>query len=231
MKAILLQATLNPLDIMYTTARTCYSKFEIEELWDKCKGTEKEKKQELVLRVLNSGHMSIAEHVFLTFGLDGMSRACSHQLVRHRHATYSQKSQRYVKTKDAFLYNTPETILKHKWPAEHSHWASLQEVFEEHMKDVQKKYEWFVEAGIPEEDARYVLPNACQTNIAESLNLREFIHVCNERLCVRAQDEIRDLVKLMRQVVLEHDEYKFLTKFLVPKCSTCTEHEKCTNKN
>ncbi len=124
----------------------------------------------------------------MSFAIANVSRACTHQLVRHRHMSFSQKSQRYVKEKGQFDYIIPPTIEKN---------LELKEKFEDFMNKISEIYTEFTEAGIPAEDARFVLPNAAASSLVASLNLREMIHLANLRLCTRAQYEIRILVKMM----------------------------------
>lgn len=137
---------------------------------------------------LSSGHESVIEHAVFCFAISGISRACSHQLVRHRIASYSQQSQRYVMM-DGFEYVTPESIDK-----------ASDDVFNEYlslMDAIDKTYQSFIERGIPEEDARYVLPNACCTNIIMTMNGRQLRKFFMLRCCNRAQWEIRKMANLM----------------------------------
>lgn len=140
---------------------------------------------------LASGHESIAEHASFTFAISGVSRACSHQLVRHRMASYSQQSQRYVNM-DRFEYVIPESIENHPDALEHYAWA---------MKAIRKTYDTLTNHGIPEEDARYILPNACCTNLVVTMNARELRHFFALRCCNRAQWEIRELANAMLDLV------------------------------
>lgn len=229
MKVKLIQATVDPLDIMYTAARTCYSEKDAGELYEFAKHKDRSKKEELVLRVLNSGHLSIAEHIYLTFTIDRITRKTSHQLVRHRHATYSQKSQRYVTYHRPFTYTIPDSICNYKNVDPDNYFKStyFKERFDALMSNIQSFYNEMVAAGIPAEDARDIFPNACHTSITFSGNLRQFIHMCEERQCTRAQAEIRLLFICMASTLVANPEYRFLAKFLKPKCYRCTEHEKC----
>lgn len=147
-----------------------------------------------------NGHHSVFEHIYFTFKIEGISRACSHQLVRHRHCSFTQRSQRYC-SEDGFEFVTPPTIDK--------------ACFADDMKSVSYWYSDYQENGAPNEDARYILPNACKTSLYLSCNLRELIHMSNERLCRRAQWEIRELVQQM--VNLVSPELQFM---LVPKCKS-----------
>lgn len=196
----------------------------IEEAASNCYDSEPTTDGRIMKSCYKSGHHSVLEFAEFTFHIELMSRACSHQLVRHRHSSYAQRSQRYV-TEDGFKYVTPPTILAG---------AESLAVFVEQMISAQQSYDKLLELGIPEEDARYVLPNACATVIEVKMNGRELIHLSNERMCTRAQWEIRDLVKLMKKCLEEHDEEcKKFSEFLVPKCqaqkpySFCTEHSSC----
>ena len=141
-----------------------------------------------------SGHESVLEHCTFTFAIEGISRACSHQLIRHRMASYSQQSQRYVKM-DGFEYVVPESIEK-----------ASDDVFNEYLSlmiAIDTTYRSFIERGIPEEDARYILPNACCTNIVVTMNARELRHFFNLRCCNRAQWEIRELADKMLELCKE----------------------------
>ena len=133
--------------------------------------------------------------------------------------SFSQKSQRYVKEKGQFDYIIPPTIEKN---------PELKEKFEQFMSDISNKYQEFVEAGIPAEDARFVLPNATASSMVASLNLREMIHLANLRLCSRAQYEIRTLVKMMCDELSKQEPW--LKDYLVPKCvrlGFCDEDKCC----
>ena len=100
----------------------------------------------LIERVISSGHYSTIEHIQVTFAISNGSRACTHQLVRHRHMSFSQKSQRYVKEKGEFDYIIPPTIDRN---------PELKAKFQDFMGEISKKYQEFVDAGIPAEDARF----------------------------------------------------------------------------
>ena len=207
----------NMLKTVYTACRTCYSAdypINIYESTD-----DKDKMLKLINRVISSGHYSTIEHVQVSFAISNVSRACTHQLVRHRHMSFSQKSQRYVKEKGQFDYIIPPTIEKD---------PVLKEKFTNFMNKISDQYQEFVEAGIPAEDARFVLPNAAASSLVASLNLREMIHLANLRLCTRAQYEIRTLVKMMCDALVEQEPW--LKPYLVPKCvrfGFCDEDKSC----
>lgn len=210
----------NIIKTIYTACRTCYSADTPLNIFDK--DVDEEKMMSLIKRVIGSGHYSTIEHIQVSFAISNISRACTHQLVRHRHMSFSQKSQRYVKEKGQFEFLIPQTIEKND---------ELRQKFVDFMEEISKKYLEFTEAGIPAEDARAVLPNACATSMVVSTNLRELIHVANLRLCTRAQYEIRMLVKGMCDALTEKEPW--LKEYLVPKCERlgfCDEDKSCGRK-
>lgn len=242
MKVILINKPYAMLELMYVAARTCYSAKAPSEMWGEIlDDTIKEDyhaPEKFLDKVLSSGHTSIAEHINFTFAIDGISRACSHQLVRHRHCTFSQQSQRYVEIKESQseLYD-----LVHGFPTDEKI-AKMKELASKYFVDSDDgnyygyvyclwQYASRIECGEKPEDARSILPNAMKTNLVMTCNLRELIHICNLRLCTRAQKEIRELVKRMRDELVEVEP--FLDKYLQPKCEQlgfCTEHQCCGRK-
>ena len=210
----------NMLKTIYTAARTCYSAdtpFNIYESTD-----DEEKMLKLIERVIGSGHFSTIEHIQVTFAISNVSRACTHQLVRHRHMSFSQKSQRYVKEKGQFDYIIPPTVEKN---------PELLEKYKKFMEFTANFYTEMTEAGIPAEDARFVMPNAAASSLVTSLNLREMIHLAHLRLCTRAQYEIRIMVKKMCEELIKEEPW--LKKYLVPKCESlgyCDEDKSCGRK-
>ena len=212
----------NILKTVYTACRTCYSADSPQNIFESDSANDEEKMLKLIKRVISSGHYSTIEHVQISFAINNISRACSHQLVRHRHMSFSQKSQRYVKEKGQFDYLTPETIEKN---------PELKAKFDDFMGKISQFYLELTEAGIPAEDARAVLPNAAATSMVASLNLREMIHLANLRLCTRAQKEIRMLVKAMCKELIKEEPW--LSDYLVPKCESlgfCDEDKSCGRK-
>lgn len=210
----------NMLKTIYTACRTCYSADTPLNIFDK--DVDEEKMLNLIKRVIGSGHYSTIEHIQVSFAISNISRACTHQLVRHRHMSFSQKSQRYVQEKGQFDYLIPYSIEKN---------PELKSKFEEYMKQISNMYLELTEAGISAEDARAVLPNACSTSMVVSTNLRELIHVANLRLCTRAQTEIRNLVAGMCNALIEQEPW--LKEYLVPKCERlgfCDEDKSCGRK-
>lgn len=210
----------NMLKTVYTACRTCYSADYPINIYNST--DDEEKMLKLIEKVISSGHYSTIEHIQVSFAISNVSRACTHQLVRHRHMSFSQKSQRYVKEKGQFDYIIPPTIMKDE---------KLKQKFEDFMGEISAMYQEFVESGIPAEDARAVLPNAAASSMVASLNLREMIHLANLRLCSRAQYEIRTLVKGMCDELVKVEPW--LKPYLVPKCEHlgfCDEDKSCGRK-
>ena len=155
---------------------------------------------------ISSGHESILEHFTMTFAVSGVSRALTHQLVRHRIGiSYSQQSQRYVNMEE-FEYVTPASmddrviVESYDFFANRDVYITIRKEYADIMEYLRKCYKRMVDAGIPEEDARYILPNACCTNIIVTVNARELRHIAEERMCAKAQWEIRELVtEMVRQ--------------------------------
>ena len=161
-----------------TGARVCYDSN------DKTTETSKEK---MLPALLRSGHLSIFEHSSASFKIDGISRAASHQIVRHRLASFSQKSQRYV-NEEAFEYVTPSAILKDPEAAQ---------CYQGTMALLQAQYLKLIKAGVKKEDARFILPNATSTTIVMTTNFREWLHIIDMRVSKPAQWEIRELLILI----------------------------------
>lgn len=207
----------NILKTIYTACRTCYSAKLPIEVYEEA--PDNEKMLTLIKRVISSGHFSTIEHIQLSFAISNVSRACTHQLVRHRHMSFSQKSQRYVKEKGEFDYIIPNSIKNN---------PVLKEKFENFIKETSNLYLEMTNEGIPAEDARSILPNAAASSLVASLNLRELIHLANLRLCTRAQLEIRQMVKAMCDEVIKIEPW--LSEYLVPKCMRlgyCDEDKSC----
>ncbi len=196
--------------LIYTACRTCYSELEPQEIFERATDgrVATAKQQELIRRVIESGHGSTIEHIVFTFGLSGVSRTLSHQLVRHRAGVaFDQQSQRYVKYKGASTM-TPGTIAEAD--------DALRERYEAQIEGALDLYGDLLEAGIPGEDARFVFPNATRTNLVMTAKLRAIINISGLRLCTMAQWEIRRLFQLIRHEVFTVSP--FLGSFLAPKC-------------
>lgn len=203
MKVELLHYTKDPVIAIETAASTCYD-------------SQPNGNGKIMNHCYKSGHHSVLEFADFTFKISGVSRALTHQLVRHRHASYAQRSQRYCK-EDGFEYVVPKSISQN---------PVLLKLYKKEIKSVQELYEKFVKNCIPAEDARMLLPNACCTEICVKMNLRELIHFCNERLCACSQWEIRLLAARMRDAVLSVAPE--LKAMLVPKCEANSPYNFCT---
>ena len=149
--------------------------------------------EKILNRVVGMGHHSVIEHAVFTFSVEGVSRALTHQLVRHRIASFSQQSQRYVSMKDP-TFVTPHTVEGD---------PEAKRVFDETMSVIWDAYSKLEEMGIPAEDVRYLLPNGCTTNITITMNARELLHFFSLRCCNRAQWEIREMADRMLELCME----------------------------
>ena len=210
MKVKLISHTMAPEATIAMAGKLCYSKASIEDLEKNLDYKEVEK---FIEKLMSMGHESPLEHASFTFAIEGISRACSHQLVRHRIASYSQQSQRYVRL-DPFEYIIPPRIKP----------GYALNIFKKYMEDAQNDYNVLVKTLMREgysekeaiEDARYVFPNACETKIIVTMNVRELHHFFEQRCCERAQWEIRELVtEMLRLCKLESP---LLFRACGPKC-------------
>ena len=200
-----------------TAAHLCYAGISISDL--KKKVTPDYAKR-LVKNLIDSGHLSPLEHVSFTFAIEGISRACSHQLVRHRIASHSQQSQRYVK-ETGFNFIVPHSIKENKQ-------ALL--VFNESIEQSKKAYNELLKT-VPAEDARFVLPNACETRIIVTMNTRSLYNFFERRLCARAQWEIRQLAEEMFRLCKQAAPLLFENSGpICEKLGYCPERETCGRK-
>ena len=196
--------------LIYTACRTCYSELTPQDIFQKAADGEIDvaKMQRLISGVIESGHGSTIEHVVFTFGISGVSRTLSHQLVRHRAGVaFDQQSQRYVTFKNAATM-LPQTIAEAD--------PDVRGAYEGAIDGAMSLYGDLVGAGIPAEDARFVFPNATRTNLVMTTNLRALIHMSGLRLCTMAQWEIRRLFQQIRHEIFSVSP--FLGSFLAPKC-------------
>jgi len=189
LKIELISFTPNPEKVVAAAARLCYSE---DSAMDIMTGLSQEKIKSFLKKLLEMGHLSPFEHANFTFAVEGVSRALTHQLVRHRIASYSQKSQRYV-SEASFEYIIPPSILKNEKALK-----SYREIMER-IRDAYRELDGLV----PREDARYVLPNACETKIVCTFNARSLLNFFRLRCCERAQWEIRELAHIMLEKVRE----------------------------
>lgn len=215
MKVELISWTNDPVNTVASAASVCYNS---------------EPNEKIVKQCLASGHHSVVEHMNFTFRIEGVSRALSHQLVRHRIASYSQRSQRYC-DEDGVEAVTPPSIEENE---------GALDAYRSAMEKISEAYHELQTLGIPNEDARFILPNACGTIIYVTMNLRTLAHFMNERLCTRAQWEIRKMASRMKTAIannqermgLSDSEMDLILGVLVPKCEAgkikfCPEHKSC----
>lgn len=199
-KVRLLAYTPNPELIVATAGRRCYSPLGTEELLEK---VEQSDPGAFITKLVQMGHVTPIEHVSFTFAVEGVSRSLLAQITRHRIASFSVQSQRYVseeatKNRDGvFDYVIPPTIAALGEEA-------VQE-FDQQMRQIQGFYDYWVKrlGGGREtfEDARFVLPNAAATKFVVTMNARELLHFFTLRMCNRAQWEIRNLAEQMLLLV------------------------------
>ncbi|MDD3905733.1 MAG: FAD-dependent thymidylate synthase [Candidatus Omnitrophica bacterium] len=193
----LLDFSQNALSIIYASCRQCYSAdFAGKIFADGLKDASKQ--EEFVRQVVSSGHESPLEHVKFTFAIEGVSRALTHQLVRHRIASYSQQSQRYVK-ETSFDYIIPPSIesdeeMKREYIGV---MHKIQDSYNNLLKLFEKKGK---KGEAANQDTRFVLPQAAETKIVVTMNCRELKHFFEERCCTRAQWEVRKLAEEMLKI-------------------------------
>lgn len=234
MKVTLLTHTPDPEKLIASAAKLCYSPVGVDDIMDHMTD---EKTYSFIEMLMGLGHQSPIEHITFTFGIDGISRSTSLQLVRHRIASYSQKSQRYVK-ETSFNYVTPPDISAYK---------DMDILYADTMSQIQKAYdkirdklkEIHIANGMnphaaekkANEDARYVLPNACETSLVCTMNARSLFNFFKLRCCNRAQWEIREMADQMYKLCLEVAPHLF--SFAGPTCFTdgkCREGDMCCGK-
>lgn len=220
MEVKLLCYTPDPDYVVASAARVCYTDKTVAQIYDKLR-EKPEETQKFVKKLLDMGHESPFEHTLFTFSIEGVSRATTHQLVRHRIASYSQKSQRYV-NEAGFDYVIPPAISNN---------PEALKLYEDFMVEVQDKYSALKDLGIANEDARYVLPNACCSTIIVSMNARSLFNFFGHRCCTRAQHEIRTVANEMLELV------KQVAPLIFARAGAncvmngyCPESEKCCGK-
>ena len=227
MNVTLLAHTPEPEKIAASAAKLCYSSSDISSIHD---NLTEEKTKDFIDMLVSIGHESVMEHVSFTFGIEGISRACSHQLVRHRIASYSQKSQRYV-NENEFEYITPPEIEQNNQAYEEFE-SIMHGITESYTKIVnlltESHKEKFISDGMDEksalskarklanEDARFILPNACETKIVVTMNVRSLFNFFHHRCCNRAQWEIRAVANEMLRLCLQTAPNIF--KYAGPSC-------------
>jgi thymidylate synthase (FAD) len=183
----LIACTPEPARVVAAAAKLCYSASSALELFD---GLDEKEIRRFIRMLRGSGHMSPFEHASFTFAIEGASRVMTHQLVRHRVASYSQQSQRYV------TMGTPKCVV----PPEIDRNPEARAVFESSARGAYAAYERMISLGAPKEDARFILPHGWETSIMVTMNARELRHFFELRLCRRAQWEIREAARKMLSV-------------------------------
>ena len=214
---ILIAHTPEAEKVVAMAAKICYAKnVSIKKLQKKINDDDV---STFITKLLESGHESPFEHVSFTFGIEGISRACSHQLVRHRMASFSQRSQRYC-FEDGFNYIEPDDMNDEE-----------DKFFRDFMRHSKEVYSKLVDKGVKPEDARMVLPNACETKIILTMNARELLHFFKLRCCKRAQKEIREVAFMMKNICRKVAPNIF--QYAGPNClkGYCTEGEKSCMKD
>jgi len=226
-KVELIRYTPDGERLVAAAARLCYSPVGVSEIED---SLDEEKIESFLSLLVDLNHESPIEHVTFTFGVEGVSRSLTHQLVRHRIASYSQQSQRYVRL-DQFQYIIPPAIEKNKIAK--ALFVKSMEESQHHYDEItnllfEDLYEKYLEEGLSEkearlkaekeaiEDARYIFPNACETKIVFTMNARSLLNFFRLRTCLRAQWEIRELATAMLKEVKK--VYPILFKNAGPKC-------------
>ena len=196
LKVALIRHTLSPEETVALGARLCYSRATIDDLTQRVSAKDQ---TSFVQKIMGMGHESVLEHASFTFGVEGVSRVLLAQLTRHRLASFSVQSQRYVSYEDGFGYIMPPKIA-----------ALGQEAQDEYCRQMQQMHEWYCQwqekLGTGEgsnEDARFVLPGACETRLMMTMNVRELRHFFSLRMCSRAQWEIRALATEMHRLCME----------------------------
>lgn len=215
MKVELISWTNDPIETIAKASSVCYNS---------------EPSTKIVKQCIASGHESVIEHASFTFKISGISRAAANQLVRHRIASYSQRSQRYC-SEDGAKMVIPPSIKSN---------SAAIDVYNKIMDRIEEAYQDLQALEIPNEDARFVLPNACGTIIYVTMNLRTLGNFFGERLCSRSQWEIRKMAQGMKKALednfdnmeLDNDEREIILSVCVPKCEAgkikfCPEHKSC----
>jgi thymidylate synthase (FAD) len=206
----LLDHTSDPIRSLYMAYRVAYSALTPLQIEARIKDERitREQMLEFIEKRLETGHASPLEQVWFEFGISGVTRAFSHQFVRHHMGiSFEQQSQRYVTFKGGeFPYTVPESVKR----------AGLDGELTEAFDDIAALYDKMIQAGVPAEDARFVLPTATNTNFKVTVNFLELLHIADLRLCTRAQWEFRKVMAMMRAEVMR--SFPELARYVQPKC-------------
>jgi len=211
MDVCLLSHTPDPERAIAAAARLCYAPVGAAELLETMTD---ESVRRVLKTVITSGHTSTLEHASYSFAIDGVSRALTHQLVRHRLASYNQQSQRYVSYADEPAFIVPPSVAADP--------AAL-ECFNAANAVAFSAYRELLDSGVPAEDARYLLPNAMETKIVVTMNVRELLHFFELRCCKRAQWEIRALALRMLEIAEPTAPYLFMDAGASCRRGACRE--------
>lgn len=211
MRVNLISHTRDPERTVASAMRLCYSASDIENI---IQNLDQNETSRLIRKVLTLGHLSVLEHASFTFAIEGISRACSHQLVRHRMASFSQQSQRYVSMLN-FDHTIPTAILND---------PDILNDYNQTIDNIRKQYEKLLLCGISAEDARYILPNSTETKLIMTANARSLMNLFELRLCTRAQWEIRKLAEMMLM------EVKKIAPVLFESAGPSCESKGCCNE-
>ncbi|HLF71160.1 MAG TPA: FAD-dependent thymidylate synthase [Dehalococcoidia bacterium] len=206
----LLDHTRDPIRSLYVAYRTAYSALTPIQIEARIEDERITREQMLgfIEKRMETGHASPLEQVYFEFAIAGVTRAFSHQFVRHKMGiSFEQQSQRYVTFKGGeFPYTVPESVKR----------AGLDGDLDAEFDRIAQLYDKMVASGVPAEDARFVLPNATNTNFKVTINFAEFLHIADLRLCTRAQWEFRKVVAMMRGEVMR--TFPEIGRYLQPKC-------------
>ncbi len=194
----LLYHTPDPERSIAAAARLCYAPVGAAELLETMSD---EAVRRVLKTIITSGHTSALEHASYTFAIDGVSRAMTHQLVRHRLASYNQQSQRYVSYAEDPSFIVPPDVAAD---------PERRQAFLSACADAFMAYRAMIESGVAPEDARYLLPNAMETKIVVTMNIRELLHFFELRCCKRAQWEIREVALRMLDLAEPTAPYIFV---------------------
>lgn len=207
----LLYHTPDPERAVAAAARLCYAPVGAAELME---GMGEDARSRVLATIMKSGHFSALEHASYTFAIDGVSRAMTHQLVRHRLASYNQQSQRYVS-----FAEQPEFVVPPQVAAD----PVALERFETACAAAFAAYRALIDSGVDAEDARYLLPNAVETKIVVTMNIRELLHFFELRCCRRAQWEIREVALAMLDLAEPTAPYIFMDAGAACRRGPCRE--------
>jgi len=236
MKITLTAYTPDPIRQMYLAAKRCTTA-----TLDVNEEVDREEMERVVKNCIRAGHLTVCEFATFNFHIEQITRSCSHQLVRHRHASFCQMSERRV----VLGTDDDEYYIREEYFGMGGGCCSVEVEAEEALaslchaqnEDMKRSFAWsfieyrdLIKSGIPVEQARAVLPECTYTNLMMSVNFRELMHICALRLCGKAEEEIREMCVKMVEAVADVQGGPFLLQFLRPKCfnnGRCNEAKPC----